>query len=528
MATPTPSRPSLLQRIRRILQPGAGDVIMANVGQGASDVIVGKNILKIGTLVIPALPVVVAVIIALAAAGTTLWLYLVPATMSAPFNVAIAQLGVIDARGREHPADADSAKISKTLFTSVQEELRQLPTDYKALVWHDSMSFLQKRSTIGVIGGTTLAERATAACTKARALNADMIVYGQLDERSAPAVLRLQFCFQSITRSRDIGSLEELQKADRLGSPLLLDLPLTDVSSSANPPLKVRTTLAAKLVVGLRYELGGEVNFQASLNRALAVFTKTLDYLKQEDGDATRENGGDVVHYFIGREHCLLAQDQATPQDKKAEQLAAASSALQQAVDLNPQFSRAYTALGGVYFQQIRQQIQDPSRSRQTIDDALAQMIIAYQTAIATATAAPDPPAEAEAHLALALGEWLQANAALTRQPPDSAAAEVALQQADQQRAIGAALIQPAQVRLRGFAEMIRGVVANRQAELRIQAGDTAGGSAFFRQARDAYDTCSAAGRDDPGDQFLKQQIIATTCVPGGQAVTKALQQLQQ
>ena len=61
-----PPKPSLLQRLRRLwARPRSGDVIVANVGQGASDVVVGKNILKIGTLVIPALPVVIALIVAL-------------------------------------------------------------------------------------------------------------------------------------------------------------------------------------------------------------------------------------------------------------------------------------------------------------------------------------------------------------------------------------------------------------------------------------------------------------------------------
>ncbi len=528
MASPTPPRLSWFQRLRRLLHRQPGDVIMANVGQGASDVIVGKNILKIGTLVIPALPVVIALIVVLASGATALWLSLVPATMSDPFNVAIAGFSMIDSQGREHAANADSATISKTLFTTVQDELRQLPPDYKALVWHDSMSFLQKRSTIGVIMSEPAADLSARACAKARSLGADMIVYGVLDERTNPALLRLAFCFQNKTRSRDIGSLDELQQADRLGSPLQLDLPISDVASTANPTLRVRTAVAAKLVVGLRYELGAGVNFQASINRALAVFNQALDFLNKEDGSATRENGGDVVQYFIGREQFLLFQDQATPPASKPEHLAAARVALQHAIELNPHFSRAFTALAGVDFQQLQQLIQQPQRPEQLITDTTTHMNRTYQSAITTAHASGDTSAEAEAHLALALGYWLQANGAILRQPPDSVAAEAALQQADQERAVGSALTQPAQIRLRGFGAMIQGVIANRRAELSAQKGDVAASRASFQQAHAAYEQCIAAGQDDPGDEFLKQQIIATTCTPNAQVVTQLLQKFPQ
>jgi hypothetical protein len=42
------------------------------------------------------------------------------------FNVAIAEFSTIDAQGHERVSD-DSALISKTLFTTVQAELQQLP-----------------------------------------------------------------------------------------------------------------------------------------------------------------------------------------------------------------------------------------------------------------------------------------------------------------------------------------------------------------------------------------------------------------
>ena len=151
-----PPKPSLLQRLRGLwVRARSGDVIVANIGQGASDVVVGKNILKIGMLVIPALPVVIALIVTLVGGVAGMWAYLVPATMPpGAFNVAVAEFSQIDGQGRER-VTPDSALISRTLFTTIQSELQALPADYQAIVWHDSMSLLQKRATIGSISGAT-------------------------------------------------------------------------------------------------------------------------------------------------------------------------------------------------------------------------------------------------------------------------------------------------------------------------------------------------------------------------------------
>jgi hypothetical protein len=521
---PPPPKLSLLQRLRGLFaRARSSDVIVANIGQGASDVVVGKNILKIGTLVIPALPVVVALIAALVGGAAGLWRYLVPATMPpGAFNVAVAEFSQIDDQGRER-ATPDSTLISRTLFTTIQGQLQALPADYQAVVWHDSMNMLQKRATIGAIAGATMERRSAAACRRATELGADLIVYGVLDSGSSPALLRLQFCVRNPSRDRDMGNLAELQAVDRLGGPVQVVLPLSDVQSSVNPPLRVRTVLLAKLVVGLRYELATNPNLTANLKRAQGVFADALRYLEQQDGAATRDNGGDLVQYFIGRESLLLAQDQASSPSEKSSLLDAARAALQQATALNPQYVRAWSALGSVYYARTKLFAR---RQRLSTDD-LARAISAYQSAIAAAQATADPSAEAEARLALALSEWLHADSYLFQTLSDPVLAEAALTRADQQIEIGVALIQPAQNRLHGYAAMARGLIAHERAQIALRAGDQNASRSFFQQARDAYGQCIAAGQADPGDQFLQRQLIAITCAPNAQNVANALQQLQ-
>jgi tetratricopeptide (TPR) repeat protein len=524
MPPPNP-KPPLIQRVREALaRLSGGDVIVANVGQGASDVVVGKNIVKIGTLVVPALPAMIALVALVVAVALGLWLYLVPATMPpGRFNVAVAEFAEVDTAGRAVET-ANSRLISRTLFNTIGGELGQLPADYQALVWHDSMTFLQKRARIGPIPGATPAERSAAACERAEKLNADMIVYGVIDSRESPAQLRMQFCVRNVTRDRDMGNLDELQKVDRLGGPLPIDLPLADVQSSVNPTLRVRTTLLAKLVVGLRYELSSNPNFQFSLRQALAVFENTLSYLDAQGGGADAENGGDLVKYFIGREHFLLFQDPATPAAERAEHLEHARMALERATELNPRYGRAWSALGTVYTQRA----QGLPRPERLSTDDISRAIAAFQSAIASMQAPRDNAALAEAHLTLAMAYVLHADSSLYLTPPNADQAEQALGQAEQQVDNSSLLIEPAQNRLLGFAAMARGTIALERAQIRSRAGDGVGARVQFEQARDAYNQCIAAGKSDPGDQFLQRQIIAKTCAPSVEIVEQALRSLPQ
>ena len=104
---------------------------------------VNQNILRIGTLVIPALPAVVALVVLLAGTALGLWFALVPATMPDGYvNIAIADFAQIDASGRMR-VTADSQRIGDTLFATVRDEVARLAPDYRGQVWHDSMSLLQ-------------------------------------------------------------------------------------------------------------------------------------------------------------------------------------------------------------------------------------------------------------------------------------------------------------------------------------------------------------------------------------------------
>lgn len=510
-------------RLRSWLPHRSADVIIANVGAGAQDVVVGKNILRIGTLVIPALPAVIALILTLVSAAGGLWLYLVPATMPDGYvNIAIANFGMVGADGRIRTSK-DSDLIGRTLFATVRDEVQRLAPDYRGQVWHDSMNLLQKRRTIGLIAGETPALRAINACAEAAKLNANIMVYGVLDTRSTPAQLSMELCARNPNRDRDTGNFDELQQFDRLGGPLAVTVPLQDVQGSVNAPLRVRTTLVAKLITGLRYELADAPNYATNLRKALAVFNDALAYLNQEEGAASIDNGGDLVYALIGREHFLLAQDPSTPASDAPAEFEAARTAYARAIEQNPQFGRALTGLAGVYFSQAQAR---PANTRLQGNE-LTQALGLYTRAIAAAQARADQSAEAEARVAMALAERLYAEGLLAQAAPDTSAAAAALDSADAQAHAAEALIQPEQNRLRGVAAMARGLVAHQRAQMLARAnGQNTAARAMFQQAVDAYQQCIASSQADPGDLFLKRQIVDFTCQPLAKSAAAARDRL--
>src|SRR5512135_609965 len=91
-AAPAPAQPA-----------GSGDSISGSIGDNARGAAIGKNIFQniivIGTLKIPVLPVLVLIVLVLAAAAFFGLRLLGPAKMTGTFNLAVAQFGQVDSSG---------------------------------------------------------------------------------------------------------------------------------------------------------------------------------------------------------------------------------------------------------------------------------------------------------------------------------------------------------------------------------------------------------------------------------------------
>ena len=119
-----------------------GDIIRGDVGQGARGVVIGKNVVQIGTLVIPLVPVLLALFMLIAVAGGVAWVRFVPAKMSRPgFNIAVAQFGEPGQDGKSS-SSAVGRTLSQAVYTNLDEAISQVPKtdpELKPHVWHDSM-----------------------------------------------------------------------------------------------------------------------------------------------------------------------------------------------------------------------------------------------------------------------------------------------------------------------------------------------------------------------------------------------------
>jgi hypothetical protein len=84
--------------LRRILskldvRANHGDVIAGEVGEGARGVVIGKNIVQIGTLKVPLLPLLLVPLILIGGFAAAFFAIRGPTRMDGSFNVAVAEFG---------------------------------------------------------------------------------------------------------------------------------------------------------------------------------------------------------------------------------------------------------------------------------------------------------------------------------------------------------------------------------------------------------------------------------------------------
>lgn len=492
------------------------DVIVAEIGAGAQDVIVGKNIIRIGSLVIPALPAIIALLVALSLAAFVTWWATVPAKMdSATFNVAIADFGQIS-QGRVAASD-DGRLASRMLFTTLQAELQEKSgeetlADYRPSLWHDSMSFLEKRATIGLITGVDAEARRRAACARARELNADVLVYGYLNVDADPPTVEQEFCLRTL--KRDLGDIGEIESTNRVGMPIPVDLPLdgTQAKATLNAPLRVRNVLTTQIVIGLSDELSG------SYDKARRVFEGALAYLERsrEPGGAPGSDGEDVVRYFIGREYFFLGQNRNLSVDEQLDHFAKAQAQFEQAL-ANPGYLRARLALGSTFYQRA----QLLAGQNKPFDVEIQRAIEEQSQVLREASPNDNRSVLVQGALSLGLSHWLDGYRQLLA--GDQALAEAAFAQARNYAEFGSTWALPDEHRFIAAAHMIDGLAYDYTAQGLSRSGKPDTAREQLRQAEQAYAACAAEGASDRTDVFLQDRLIATTCQPALERVRAQL-----
>ncbi|MBI3915260.1 MAG: hypothetical protein HY327_13870 [Chloroflexi bacterium] len=499
-----------------------GDVIIADVGEGASDVVVGKNIIKIGTLVVPALPVIVALIIFLLVGGGTAYYFSLPVKMPLNpkypyFNVVVADFGEIDQSGKAIESAA-GAGLSEFTFTTLKSTFKDLPQkvqdQFQLQVWHSSMYLKEMRYTIGRIATETEAQKL------AQGIGANIVVYGTFKPTGDGTSFTPEFYVAPLQNEAD-----EIIGKHNLGEAI------TETSLNLKTAMTERLELFSKFTLGVMYDGFGQNT------RALDIFKDALT----SSAAAQSSQGAQVINFFIGRENLFLAQAKialaedyalkattaATPSEadafraKVAEAntqieayFASAETAYTASRRADDSYARAHIGLGGVAL--TRANLQSPLE-RFNDPQWIQRAVQEYSTANDLAARSNDAPTLLKAQLSLGNASFLQGESFLHQQDWKMAIAafDRAIQFAEPQLP---GLTE--QYRMLGQTDLLLGNAYYEKGLAHAQVSEKEQSKAAYGKAVQIYSECVKLKKYP--DKIL-QNVVVVTCEKYLTDVQKAL-----
>ncbi|CAN5555489.1 hypothetical protein BH10CHL1_BH10CHL1_23670 [soil metagenome] len=503
-----PDQLTWLQRQRqRFGQRKAGDVISAQIGEDVRNVVVGKNVIQIGTLQIPrvlALLIVAGLVVIAISVGMLAFgrYFAKPVRMTGQFNIAVADFGELDAN-RHVQATDNGHLLSTWVYTTLKDEYAQNPDLGKlgdVQIWQDSPDIPGKNVKFGVIKGDTPQAREQAATALAAKVGAHMVIYGNVSQET-PTGLALEFYITPDLKPETSAIIGRYL----LGRPIPVPLSgstsglLSNIAIGDN--LKTRTSALFYLTAGLTFDLLGRAQ------DALKIFQQaetTLTTWQAEDGK-------EILYFLIGREALFLDDDKM------------AETAARQALAIRPDYARAQLLLGGVFYRRAQRL---PPANRLLQPSALEIAIANYEQGVAQAEQTQDPLVQSIARLALALAmrtagqtDYLNKNFDQANAAFDKATATI--------QAVLPVLETSQQYRLLGQAYLALGAANFQQADIYRALNNKTKQKEQLQQAQIAFTSCSAQGAKAPLDQILHEDVIAKNCQPRQADVEKALQQLE-
>jgi tetratricopeptide (TPR) repeat protein len=240
--------------------------------------------------------------------------------MYGDFNVAVARFGAFDAQGRTSES-VDAAALSQSVFKTMNDQLSS-GTTYQIEVLSPNQ--------VQTIGGNTSLARTEAAASLAKQIQADLIVYGNIEFGPAKS----QFVPEFYVSPRKLKNAEELQGQYNFGSSIPVP---ADLLTNINARGRLRASLLAR-------------------TRALAQFVKGLS-------DYSENNFDSAAHYFAeaaradgweeheGKEVLYLFLGNTAG---KRHDLQAAQTYYAHALQLAPEYARARLRAAQVLFQRAR------------------------------------------------------------------------------------------------------------------------------------------------------------------------------
>ena len=275
-------------------------------------------------------------------------------TMTGLFNIAVADFGQINEQG-QLVEWKEGATLSQAIFEQISNEFKGIP---------GIAGIVQVRHQgVGIVRGLTREERAASAKEIAQRLNAHLVIYGNLEKHQDRSAFLPEFFIN------EIKGAEEILGPDQMGAPVSSSDSLTGLSGSLvlGDALQARTRALTLFTIGLAYLTAHDYD------KALERFEQATQVNGWKDTD-----GKEVVYLFLGTAYKIRAQEG---------DLARAHTAYQKAVNLNPEYARAYIGLGNVaYFEFTRSNFTNPAK----LDEAWAEYLKARNASFKPASAYVD------------------------------------------------------------------------------------------------------------------------------------------
>lgn len=366
-------------------------ITVGDVREGAS-VAVGRGaraITRVFNIDIRLLPVV---LLLLAIVGVLAYFLLRPTTpkaMTGQFNVAVAEVAVVDQSGSTVRSE-DGLALADFLFQRLEVSFDELDLRIPYELWPPAYT--------GRIVGDTRAERAHTAEAIAQRIGAHVIIYGVITQAGNQS----QFAPEFYVNYKGFEGGEEITGQHELGSALRMPSHFEPAQFQGveNPALSARAEALSLVTIGLSYY-------------ATDDFERALDYFTQ--AEATEgwlpSAGKEVIYILLGNASGRLAS-----KEKSAEHLTAALDYYDKALSINPAYTRGKVGQASVLYLMA---LGDPSASSWDAVDLgqLDEAAAAYEAALSLG----DPPESAnietkvhfglgQIHLARAMvvgGDWM-------------------------------------------------------------------------------------------------------------------------
>ena len=409
-------------------------------------------------------------------------------TMSGIFNIAVAEFGEIGPDGTVQ-FSAAGKQMSGWAVTYLRNELEK--EDANISVWPDQSNFF-RRTYVPLVQPSAVEQTASD-------INADLLLYGYIDTHSDPPQLVLNFW----VAPQEKYQFEDIQGNNQIGEPIRVLNP-QDPGISVQGELERQSTAVAWIAMGLAQEQLGQSE------DALAAFLKAEESAPQSA----------MVKFFIGREYLFISERQP---DRQEELWQKAEEALGQAITIDPEYARAYIALGALYMKRATPLVDAAINSNQTPDPQASQWveqaIEVYQIVL---DLKPDPiqygnPVEDVARLALGNAYWLQGTILLLQGDTNSSLQtfEKAIQLLEMSRPVFEESVTKHESYRRYLAQTYQnlGITYQWQANAFARNLDYDSALSAYQKSIDAFNQCILQGENSP-DLIIQNDIVGKVCKP--------------